>query len=645
MSIILDQISKHYGSLRVVDRVSLEIEDGELFVLLGASGSGKSTILRLIAGLTPPTSGAIWLHGRDVTHLPPQQRDIGLVFQNYSIFRHMNVSDNIEFGLSVRKVPRRERVRRRDELLELVGLAGLGNRYAHQLSGGQQQRVALARALAHEPKVLLLDEPFGALDVKIRTQLRRSLKQIQRKLNVTTILVTHDQEEAFELADRIGVIEKGRLLEVGPSQELYRRPRSSFVATFLGSGTVLAGRVREGTARFGSLRLPIPEEIEAAEESRIQVLVRPEDVLLDDRQLPETCVPLGRGRIVEERFTGPRRRIRLQLSSLSETRQVAPVVPFGQEGWLLEAVVPAERSFQSCELQVGLAGWHLMVPPAPRLLVVVQEFELEVLRRSVKWLVEQIDGWATFLEVVSGHRKGSGEGVETGDEHRPAACSRLDTRLRQGDFASEVLAELQEESYDMLLLLAAVLKGSSGPGARLHHFPAAVETLLQETTVPVLLVQNGFERISKVLICTAAGEPGKQDVREGGRLARRLGAQTTLLHVRTKENPRVSGHLEQAAATLRSLQVGVLVRRRLAPSAAAGILAEAEEGKFDLIVVGRHGRRAGRLLGDEDVTRKVILGSNQPILIVPTDSGKELWDAAKSEPALGRQEKQGNYSL
>src|SRR5690606_11709385 len=259
MSIVLNQISKLYRSQVVVDRVSLEIEDGELFVLLGASGSGKSTILRMIAGLTPPTAGTIHLHGRDVTYLPAQQRDIGLVFQNYSIFRHLNVAENIEFGLSVRKIPANERARRRDELLDLVGLAGLGNRYAHQLSGGQQQRVALARALAHKPKVLLLDEPFGALDVKIRAQLRRSLKEIQRKLKVTTVLVTHEQEEAFELADRIGVIERGRLVEVGESQTLYNKPQTSFVATFLGAGTVLTGRVREGCARFGPVDLPIPD--------------------------------------------------------------------------------------------------------------------------------------------------------------------------------------------------------------------------------------------------------------------------------------------------------------------------------------------------------------------------------------------------
>src|SRR5947208_6001342 len=217
MSIRLESLAKSFGGQPVVMPTSLEVRDGELFVLLGASGSGKSTILRMVAGLTAPDGGRIWLRDKDVTCLPPQERGTGFVFQNYSIFRHMSVSENIEFGLKIRKVPREERTRKREQLLDLVGLTGLGNRYAHQISGGQQQRVALARALAYEPNVLLLDEPFGALDVKIRTQLRRSLKEIQDRLAVTTILVTHDQEEAFELADRIGVLDRGRLLEIGAS--------------------------------------------------------------------------------------------------------------------------------------------------------------------------------------------------------------------------------------------------------------------------------------------------------------------------------------------------------------------------------------------------------------------------------------------
>src|SRR5436853_313800 len=214
MSIRLEGLAKSFGGQPVVKPTSLEVRDGELFVLLGASGSGKSTVLRMVAGLTAPDAGGIWLRDRDVTRLPPQERGIGFVFQNYSIFRHMSVGENIEFPLKIRKMPAAERARKREELLDRVGLGGFGNRYAHQLSGGQQQRVALARALVHEPSVLLLDEPFGALDVKIRSQLRRNLREIQQQLGVTAILVTHDQEEAFELADRIGLMERAELPRV-----------------------------------------------------------------------------------------------------------------------------------------------------------------------------------------------------------------------------------------------------------------------------------------------------------------------------------------------------------------------------------------------------------------------------------------------
>ena len=262
MSIVLDQLTKRYGGHPVVNNVSLEVADGEFFVLLGSSGSGKTTVLSAIAGLTEADHGRVILHGRDVTNLPPQQRRIGFVFQNYALFQYMTVADNIEFGLSIRKVPKDERRRRRDELLELVGLAGLGNRMPRQLSGGQQQRVALARALAHQPEALLLDEPLGALDAKIRSELRRTLRAIQRELGITTILVTHDQEEAFELADRLGVMSFGRLLEVGPPDELYLRPQTEFVAAFLGTANLLVGRRAEGGVQVGPVQFPLPGQFE-----------------------------------------------------------------------------------------------------------------------------------------------------------------------------------------------------------------------------------------------------------------------------------------------------------------------------------------------------------------------------------------------
>ena len=228
MSIALDQVTKRYQDQPVVNDVSIEVGEGEFFVLLGPSGSGKSTLLRAIAGLTGIDHGRISLHGRDVTHVRARDRGVGLVFQNYALFRHMTVADNIEFALRVRRMKAADRRARRKELLKLVALEGMDERLPGQLSGGQQQRVAVARALAHKPQVLLLDEPFGALDAKIREELRRTIRAVQRELGITTVLVTHDQEEAFALADTIGVMNHGRLLEVGQPERSVRPARHAF---------------------------------------------------------------------------------------------------------------------------------------------------------------------------------------------------------------------------------------------------------------------------------------------------------------------------------------------------------------------------------------------------------------------------------
>jgi len=270
MSILLEQLTKRYDGHPVVNNVSLEVGDGEFFVLLGSSGSGKTTILSLIAGLTGVDHGRVLLHGRDVTYLPTQQRKVGFVFQNYALFESMDVAENVEFGLRIRKVPGAERRQRRDELLDLVGLAGLGSRMPRQLSGGQQQRVALARALAYQPDVLLLDEPLGALDAKIRAELRRNLKSIQRKLGIATILVTHDQEEAFDLGDRIGVMSFGRLLEIGTPDELYQKPQTEFVASFLGSGNLLLGKISSRGVQLGPLQFPFTQDCQAHHQVRAE---------------------------------------------------------------------------------------------------------------------------------------------------------------------------------------------------------------------------------------------------------------------------------------------------------------------------------------------------------------------------------------
>jgi sulfate/thiosulfate transport system ATP-binding protein len=240
--ITVRDVTKHFGTFAALDGISLEVPDGSLTALLGPSGSGKSTLLRVIAGLEGPDSGTVEINGRDATGVPPQRRGIGFVFQHYAAFKHMTVRDNVAFGLTVRKLPKAQVREKVDELLGIVGLSGYQDRYPNQLSGGQRQRMALARALAVEPRVLLLDEPFGALDAKVRTELREWLRVLHERVPVTTILVTHDQEEAMSVADRIVVMNDGRIEQVGHPRELYDAPANQFVMSFLGPVSRLGER-------------------------------------------------------------------------------------------------------------------------------------------------------------------------------------------------------------------------------------------------------------------------------------------------------------------------------------------------------------------------------------------------------------------
>jgi sulfate transport system ATP-binding protein len=237
MAIEVHDVTKRFGDYVALDDVSLDVPSGSLMALLGPSGSGKSTLLRVIAGLEQPDSGTVVISGRDATHLRPQQRDVGFVFQHYAPFKHMTVADNVAFGLTIRKRPKQEIEARVHELLQLVQLEGLGKRYPGQLSGGQRQRMALARALAVEPEVLLLDEPFGALDARVRQELREWLRRLHDEVHVTTVFVTHDQEEAMQIADDIVLVNKGRIEQTGSARDLYERPANEFVLTFVGEAT------------------------------------------------------------------------------------------------------------------------------------------------------------------------------------------------------------------------------------------------------------------------------------------------------------------------------------------------------------------------------------------------------------------------
>ena len=251
-AIVVQGANKRYGDFVALDNVDFEVPTGSLTALLGPSGSGKSTLLRAIAGLDQPDSGTITINGRDVTRVPPQRRDIGFVFQHYAAFKHMTVRDNVAFGLKIRRRPKAEVAEKVDNLLKIVGLSGFQGRYPNQLSGGQRQRMALARALAVDPQVLLLDEPFGALDAKVREDLRAWLRRLHDEVHVTTVLVTHDQAEALDVADRIAVLRDGRIEQVGSPTAVYDTPANAFVMSFLGAVSSLNGAlVRPHDIRVG----------------------------------------------------------------------------------------------------------------------------------------------------------------------------------------------------------------------------------------------------------------------------------------------------------------------------------------------------------------------------------------------------------
>jgi sulfate transport system ATP-binding protein len=445
MSIALDQVTKRYQDQPVVNDVSIEVGEGEFFVLLGPSGSGKSTLLRAIAGLTGIDHGRIALHGRDVTHVRARDRGVGLVFQNYALFRHMTVADNIEFALRVRRMKAVERRARRKELLQLVALEGMDERLPGQLSGGQQQRVAVARALAHKPQVLLLDEPFGALDLKIREELRRTIRAVQRELGITTVLVTHDQEEAFALADTIGVMNHGRLLEVGNPNDLYAQPATRFVATFLGAANLLLARQSADGIRFGATPVSAAgaERLQGGREHEVVAVLRPEEVELAPTREQLTSNYIAKASVEEIVFTGALERLRVRLLDEPCAAQLLGSSAAGDARLEITRTQPERRLLPlSAGAQVCLGARRLHVLPTPlssflacapteaEAMELAREPLLESLSTNMKTRVglRAIDGLATAAEPVAGVAA-----ISAGDEAAPT----VEWLLRHG--ASEVL--------------------------------------------------------------------------------------------------------------------------------------------------------------------------------------------------------------
>ena len=592
MSIVLEELTKRYAGHPVVNGVSLEVADGEFFVLLGSSGSGKSTLLRMIAGLSEVDAGRVLLHGRDVTGLPPAKRGVGFVFQSYALFRGMSVAENVEFALSIRGVSKTERRRRRDELLELVGLAGLGGRMPRQLSGGQQQRVALARALAHKPEVLLLDEPFGALDAKVRLELRRTIREIQRELGITAIFVTHDQEEAFELADRLAVLSFGRLLESGPPDELYLRPETEFVATFLGTANLLVGEHTASGVQLGPVQFPLTTRAEATDASRrVQILFRPEDVALRGSAQDLSCPSLGQGVVEQRAFVGSFERLRLRLPPLPGVRAIAPPVPFGSDGVWVEAARSQDQA-RRFPLHPGDTTWvgvqrvHALVHPGMKFLLVTDGSGSNAALGLGGELARLAHAQVTVLETGSEPGEAAERRSQEVRERLGSGLAALETRSTREAAPVAVGREAERQPCDLVVLTPPPREGLE-----------TAERVLAAGQHHLLIVPQAHSgRVpTRALICVAVGEPGKEDVSFAGRLARHLGAEATILTVLREEEKGAShpsgaeAHAERflASSTRTLWRLGVTASTRMRYGTVRDeILAELAEGKHDLLVLG-----------------------------------------------------------
>lgn len=600
MAVILEHLTKRQQGHLLVNDVSLQIEDGECFVLLGSSGSGKGVLLQLIAGLMAVDGGRVLLHGRDITHLPPQARKIGYVFTDNTLFSEATVAENVEFALRIRGVAAVERRRRCTNLLELVGLAGLGQRLPHQLSSGQQQRVALARALAHQPQVLLLDDPLRALDARVRSELQHDLRSVQRALGITTLLVTNDQNEAFAVADRIGMMNLGRLVEVGAPIALYQQPQTEATASFLGTANLLVGQLAERTTSIGSCHFPLSAMQPTAqhEAERVQVLFRPEDVVLVKHPAELDCPTLGQGQVAQTIFAGSQERLRVCLPPIPGVRPITPPVAYGGRSFMIEATRPQSMAralplAPGDPVWVGIKQIHTLAHVGLRFLVFTDGLTTE--QAALAGQIARLAHARTTLLSCRSATVTLPRDLQEAKEQINSHLTSLEMRTSPKAPVAALQEELERQSYDLVILSTdspdmirlgeQVLQWGE---QHLLFLPPKQVAYGQQTDKPL----TGDPQVpARTLICVAGGEPGKEDVLFAGRLLRHFNSTATLLTVlpamahTLDTQTRAQRFLEDGVRTLQLMSVQASTRLRYG-LAQQEILGELQTGAHDWLVLG-----------------------------------------------------------
>lgn len=621
----LDQLTYQTKGAATILRLSLTLAAGECFVLLSPPQNGSSVLLQLIAGMRHPDQGRILLRRSDITPLPPAHRNVQLLRPHDALTWYRSVAGTIMAGHSSR-ADTPMTCQQRHALLELMGLIGLETQRIFRLSPEQRLRVLLARALAAQPDVLLLDDPFAHLAAQSRAEIQTVFRQMQRTLGITTIFATHDRDEAFTLADRVGVLHHGRLLEVGSAEELYQRPQTEFVATFLGTANLLVGQYTGRGIQAGPLHFSIQT---TARDSncirRVQVLFRPEDVALAPVREALVGTPLGQAEVVGYTFAGSFERLQLRLPPIPGVRPIAPPIPFGEACVMIEALrsLDQARHFPlrlGDDVWVGVRRMHALPHPGMHFLLLSDGSPAAHTALTVGGRMARLAQARITLLGYGSNRDRLQRHLREASEQMGSAPIPITTRIATDPLAEAVVRESQHQPCDLIVL-------GTAPQADLD----VVERLLQVGDHHLLLIRQMQAPPTRILVCVKGGEPGKETIRFAGRLVRHLAASATLLAVTPAADmtSQVQEHTTRfLAAGTHTLAVLGVPAQTLIRIGDVGeqIRAELQTGHYDMLVVGAplRGQRGLGIAGTivQDVTTCPILIVRSPAAIAHPEQKK-----------------------